>query len=199
MDTAMERLGDYLPPIIERLPVTVNGIFRALSLIEKQEKPLQTHEEPQMTEDQKPIRRVQVEVSSLIAREEKKLMEPQPETKTHPGLKGVTRIGRSIFIRGELAVNEDLIVDGRVVGKIEVMNHQVVIGPYAVVHAQILAKSVIVEGKVVGNISAGGMVTIQSTGSLVGGVSASRIAINEGAHFKGTVETIVVKAQSVKA
>jgi cytoskeletal protein CcmA (bactofilin family) len=194
----MFRLGGYLAPIIARLRVTANGILGSLFLEEEQEEPIQIRDEPRITEDQKQTHRTQIEVPPRIVPEEKRLMEPRPESRTRSGLKGVTRIGKSILIKGELAVNEDLIVDGRIVGKIEIIDHQLVVGPSGIVHAEIQAKSVSVEGKVVGNISASGMVTIQSTGSLVGGISAARVAINEGAHFKGTVDILLVKAQSAK-
>lgn len=199
-DTTMFRLGGYTERIIERLQDTANRIIRTLLIGEEQEEPIRTRDEqqPRITEEQKETLQTQVEAPPRIAREEKKPMGPRPKTKTSPNLKGATRIGKSIFIKGELAVNEDLTVDGRIVGKIEVSDHQLVIGPSGIVHAEIQAKNVTVEGKVVGNISAGGTVTIQSTGSLVGGISAARIAINEGAHFKGTVDIILVKAQSGK-
>ena len=91
----------------------------------------------------------------------------RPETSTSPSLKKMSRIGKSIFIKGEITLNENLTVDGRIVGKIEIIDHQLDIGPSGIVHAEILAKNVTIEGKLVGIISASGMVTIQSTGSLV--------------------------------
>ena len=130
--------------------------------------------------------------------DEEKILEPPFKTRTVSSLKQVTRIGKSFSIKGDLACNEDLTVDGRITGKIEVKDHQLVIGPAGIVHADIRAKDVIVGGKLVGNISASGTVTVQSSGSMVGGVSAARIAIIEGAHFKGTVEIIFAKAQSAK-
>jgi cytoskeletal protein CcmA (bactofilin family) len=196
----MFRLDGYAEPIIERLRDTANRIIRALFWVEEPEEPMRTRDEqqPRITEEQKQTHRTLVEVPPRIVPEEKKPTGPRLETETSPSLKSTTRIGKSIFIKGELAVNEDLTVDGRIVGKIEVADHQLVIGPSGIVHAEIQAKDVTVKGKVVGNISAAGMVTIQSTGSLVGGISAARIAINEGAHFKGTVDIILVKAQTAK-
>jgi cytoskeletal protein CcmA (bactofilin family) len=196
----MFRLGGYTERIIGRLRDTANRIIRTLFLGEEQEEPIRACDEQQLriTEELKKTFQTQVEASPRIAPEEKEPTGPRPETKTSPSLRGVTRIGKSIVIKGELALNDDLIVDGRIVGKIEVRDHQLAIGPSGIVHAEIQAQNVTVEGKVVGNISAGGMVTIQSTGSLVGGISAARIAINEGAHFKGTVDIILVKTQSAK-
>ena len=197
----MFRLVGYTELIIKRLGDTANKTIRTLFLMEEQEKPIRTRDQqqPRITEEQKQTLRTQVEAPSRIAPEMKKPMGPQPETKISPILKkSVTRIGKSIFIKGELAVSEDLIVDGRIVGKIEVIDHQLVIGPSGIVHAEIQAKDVTIGGKVVGNISAVGIVTIQSTGSLVGDISAAKININEGAHFKETVDIISVKARSAK-
>ena len=196
----MFRLGGYTERIIGRLRDTANRITRPPLSVEGQEEPqwLGIELEPPITEELKKPLQPQGEAPPRIVPEEKKHLGPRSETRTSPNLKGVTRIGKSLVIKGELAVNEDLAVDGRIVGKIEVRDHQLVIGPNGIVHAEIQAQNVTVEGKVVGNITAAGMVTIQSTGSLVGGISAARIAINEGAHFKGTVDIILVKAQSAK-
>jgi cytoskeletal protein CcmA (bactofilin family) len=168
--------------------------------VEVQEESVLTHDGPlaPIAEEQKDTFQIHIEPSPRITPDESRATGLRPESRTSPNLKNVTRIGKSIFIKGELALNENLTVDGRIVGKIEVKNHQLVIGPSGIVHAEIQAKNVTVGGKVVGNISASGMVTIQSTGSLLGGISAARIAINEGAHFKGTVDIILAKAQSAK-
>jgi cytoskeletal protein CcmA (bactofilin family) len=168
--------------------------------VEEQKELARTRDEehPPITEEQKQTLRTQVEAPARIPSEEKKTIGPQPESETSSSLKDVTRIGKSVFIKGELASNEDLTVDGRIEGKIELKDHQLIIGPSGVIHAEIQAKNVTVEGSVVGNITAGGMVTVQSSGSLVGDISAARIAINEGAHFKGTVDIILAEAQSAK-
>src|SRR3974390_1614486 len=63
-------------------------------------------------------------------------------------------LGRSVAMNGELTGSEDLTVDGRVEGSIDLAHHTLTIGPNAVIHARIVAKIVAVFGSVVGNITA---------------------------------------------
>jgi cytoskeletal protein CcmA (bactofilin family) len=61
--------------------------------------------------------------------------------------------------------------------------------PTAELKAEVLAKSVIVEGNIHGNVVAGQAIALQNTASVSGKISAPRIAINDGANFNGQVET----------
>src|SRR3989442_2751258 len=100
----------------------------------------------------------------------------------------VVNIGQTIFIKGELTGDEDLTIEGRVEGKIELKDHNLIIGPNGKINAEINAKSVTVIGSVVGNISASEMVEIKSSGTVMGDIKSSRISIADGAHFKGSVD-----------
>ena len=95
-------------------------------------------------------------------------------------------IGPQIRIQGELNGDEDLVVEGRVEGKINV-SKSLRIGPSAQVNAEIKAQSVIVAGRVVGNVTAE-KVEIVATGYVEGNIRAPKIAIAEGAQFKGSVD-----------
>ena len=99
----------------------------------------------------------------------------------------VTNIGKSIFVKGELGGDEDLIFEGRMEGKIALKDHNLVIGPNGKINAQVNAKNVIVMGRVVGNIRASRMVEIRSPGSVVGDINSARISTEDGACFKGSV------------
>jgi len=100
----------------------------------------------------------------------------------------VTYIGKSVHIKGEVAGGEDLIIEGQMEGKIEMKDHNVMVGPHAKIKAQINANNVIVMGKVVGNIYARKLVEIKSQGSVVGDITSSRISTEFGARFKGSVD-----------
>ena len=56
------------------------------------------------------------------------------------------------------------------------------------VAANILAREVVVLGKVRGNVNASDRVDIRSEGSLTGDVAAARISIEDGAYFKGGID-----------
>ena len=99
----------------------------------------------------------------------------------------VANTGRSVFIKGELTASEDLTVDGRVEGRIDLSDHALTIGPNADIHADIAAKVVTVFGSVSGGIAARDKVDIRRGGSLEGDLVCTRLAIQEGAHFCGKV------------
>jgi cytoskeletal protein CcmA (bactofilin family) len=97
-------------------------------------------------------------------------------------------IGKSVVIKGELNGSEDLTVEGHVEGRIELKDHVLTIGPHGKIKAEIFAKSVIVLGEVAGNIMASEKVDIRDNGSVDGDIIAPRVAIAEGAHFRGSVD-----------
>lgn len=100
----------------------------------------------------------------------------------------VVNIGKSVVIKGELNGSEDLTVEGHVEGKIELKDHVLTIGPNGRIKAQIFAKAIVVLGEVIGNITASEKVDIRENGSVDGDVVAPRVAIAEGAHFRGAVD-----------
>ncbi len=101
---------------------------------------------------------------------------------------GAVSLGKSIVVKGELNGSEDLVIEGQVEGKIEFKQHVLTVGPNGKVKAQIFAKTVIVLGEVVGNITASEKVDIRDNGSVDGDIVSPRVAIAEGAHFRGSID-----------
>ena len=97
-------------------------------------------------------------------------------------------IGESVVMKGELSGSEDLAVEGTVEGTIELRDNVLTVGPNGRVKAQIFAKSVIVLGTVNGNITASDRVDIRDAGSVDGNIVSPRVAIADGAHFRGSVD-----------
>ena len=97
-------------------------------------------------------------------------------------------IGKSVVIKGELNGSEDLTIEGQVEGKIELRQNVLTIGPNGKIKAQVFAKSVIVLGEVTGNVTATEKVDIRDKGSVDGDIISPRVAIAEGAHFRGSVD-----------
>jgi cytoskeletal protein CcmA (bactofilin family) len=129
--------------------------------------------------------------------------EPRPAAAAHPAgsaaathptdsrrqiERDVVNIGKSVVIKGELNGSEDLTVEGQVEGKIELKDHVLTIGPNGKIKAQVFAKSVIVLGEVNGNVTATEKVDIRDGGSVDGDIVSPRVAIAEGAHFRGSVD-----------
>jgi len=102
--------------------------------------------------------------------------------------KDIVNIGKSVVIKGELNGSEDLTIEGHVEGTIELREHVLTIGPNGRIKAQVFAKSVIVLGEVNGNVTASEKVDIREKGSVDGDIVSPRVAIAEGAHFRGSVD-----------
>ena len=110
----------------------------------------------------------------------------------------LVNIGQSIEIKGELSGNEDLTIEGKVDGRINLRDHNLTIGANGRIKAEITAKTVHVVGEVVGNIIANDRVEIAETGSMLGDIIAPRVALADGARFKGSID-MEQKAASVAA
>ena len=91
-------------------------------------------------------------------------------------------------MKGELRGSEDLTIEGQVEGKIALKQHVLTIGTHGRIQAQVFAKSVIVLGEVVGNIEATEKVAIRNEGAVEGDIKAPRVAIAEGAKFRGGID-----------
>src|SRR5262245_17261820 len=102
--------------------------------------------------------------------------------------KTTVNIGKSVVIKGELNGSEDLTIEGQVEGKIELRQNVLTIGPNGRIKAQVFAKAVIVLGEVTGNVTATEKVDIRDNGSVDGDIAAPRVAIAEGAHFRGSID-----------
>ena len=100
----------------------------------------------------------------------------------------VGTIGKSVVIKGELSASEDLTIEGQVEGKIELRQNILTIGANGKIKASVFAKAVIVQGEVHGNITATEKVDIRDAGSVDGDLAAPRVAIADGAHFRGSID-----------
>lgn len=99
-------------------------------------------------------------------------------------------IGKTIHIKGELSGNEDIYVDGNLEGQIQLSGNSLTIGPNGRVHANVTAKNVIVGGSLEGNIQASERTEMRKSAIVNGDVQTRRIAIEEGAYFKGKLEIL---------
>jgi cytoskeletal protein CcmA (bactofilin family) len=96
-------------------------------------------------------------------------------------------IGPETCFKGELLGDEDVLVDGRVEGRVKV-SRSFRVGPHGVVLAEVAAGTVVIAGRVVGNVSAEERVELLPTGTLEGNIRAPRIVISEGARFTGRID-----------
>ena len=103
-------------------------------------------------------------------------------------------LGKSIVIKGEVSGHEDLTIDGSVEGKISLQEHNLTVGAHGSVDGEVVAKRVIVMGKVTGNVCATEKVDILEGGRLDGDILSPRLSIADGAHFRGKVDMDVASA-----
>ncbi|MBI3663483.1 MAG: polymer-forming cytoskeletal protein [Acidobacteria bacterium] len=99
-----------------------------------------------------------------------------------------TMLGRAVALKGELSGREDVCIDGEFEGQIRVSGAGVTIGASGRVTAEVEADEIVVEGRLEGSLRARERVVIRRTGSVAGDITAQRLAIEDGAIFRGRVE-----------
>jgi len=97
-------------------------------------------------------------------------------------------IGAAIDIKGNLTGSEDLVVEGRIEGKIELRQHSVTVGKSGCVKGDIYGLVVIVMGEVDGNLYGEEQIVLRQTCTVRGNISAPRVTLEDGAHFKGSID-----------
>jgi len=104
------------------------------------------------------------------------------------GDRSSARLGSSLHVKGEISGSEDLLNDGSVEGLIQLDERKLTVGATAKVTADIIAREVVVYGTVKGNLRAKDRIEIKKDGSVNGDLTTSRIMIEDGAYFKGSIE-----------
>jgi cytoskeletal protein CcmA (bactofilin family) len=96
-------------------------------------------------------------------------------------------IGNTLLIKGEVFSEDEILIEGRIQGKINVKN-RVIIGINGNVEADIEAREVIIKGKVTGNVKGGQRVEIVPAGVLRGNINSPRVVIADSGVFEGNIE-----------
>ncbi|HZX23947.1 MAG TPA: polymer-forming cytoskeletal protein [Woeseiaceae bacterium] len=105
-------------------------------------------------------------------------------------------IGRSIRIDGDLQGEEDLRIEGRVTGTVKLVNNSLTIGKEGEIHADVYAKAITVDGVMEGDLFGAEQVAIRRNARVKGNITAPRVSLEDGAHFKGSIE---MDAEAVEA
>ena len=79
-------------------------------------------------------------------------------------------------------------IDGQVEGKINLNRNALTVGEHGKVKAAVVAKTVVVAGKLRGDIMAAENVDIRDTCSMEGNICTPRLAIAPGAYFRGGID-----------
>jgi cytoskeletal protein CcmA (bactofilin family) len=100
----------------------------------------------------------------------------------------VAWIGQGVVVEGRITSTQDLRIDGKVDGTIEVGSHGLTLGTNAMVTANLIGRSILISGRVVGNVTATERLEVQPTASIEGDISAPRLVVAEGAIIKGRID-----------
>lgn len=97
-------------------------------------------------------------------------------------------IGPKISFKGELSGEEDLLIQGRVEGTIDLKGNHLTIGSQGVIKANVAARAITVEGTVEGDIVATEHIAIKSASHVRGNLKAERVTLEDGAKFRGSID-----------
>ena len=126
--------------------------------------------------------------------------QPAPVAKPKPQSSAV--IGTGISVSGEVTGNEDLGVDGKVEGTIDLRDNVVTVSHSGEVRANITASTVNISGRVVGDIVGIEQVVLTKSAWVRGNIIAPRVNLENGSKFKGSIDMDPVEereAQKPKA
>jgi cytoskeletal protein CcmA (bactofilin family) len=117
---------------------------------------------------------------------------PEPD-----GTRSQASIGKAVKVSGQICSQEDLYIDGDVEGTIELQQHRLTIGPNGKVHSHIRAREVVILGDVQGDVDASDKLEVRKDARVVGDIKTSRIVIEDGAYFKGSID--IMKPEPTKS
>jgi len=105
-------------------------------------------------------------------------------------------IGEALTVQGKIISTQDLTINGKVDGTIELGNHGLTIGSGAEIKADLAAESIIISGAVTGNVTATSIVDLRATGSVDGNITTPRLLMADGSVIKGKVDAMGKRSTS---
>ncbi|MCS7025584.1 MAG: polymer-forming cytoskeletal protein [Bryobacteraceae bacterium] len=115
-----------------------------------------------------------------------RMVEPEPIRASA----NAASIGKSVVVKGNIISREDLYFDGELEGTVELQEHRLTIGPNGRVQANVKAREIVILGTIHGNVEATDKIEIRKEAKLVGDIRTSRIVIEDGAFFKGSIDIV---------
>lgn len=94
-------------------------------------------------------------------------------------------IGSEMEIRGELTVNADIRIDGKLIGNIN-SSARVVLGAGGVIEGNIIAHRADINGKVAGNIIVKDLLNLKTEADVKGDIVAGRLSMEQTVQFNGS-------------
>ena len=113
---------------------------------------------------------------------------PPPPRVNEPTSRSSALIGPTISIKGDIAGEENLIIEGRVEGTVSLKAKDLTIGQSGRVVANVTANVVRIDGEVKGDITGVEKVVLSKTGKVHGNIVGPRVTLEDGAKFKGSID-----------
>lgn len=114
--------------------------------------------------------------------------EPEPAPARFADSGGRATIGATLELEGAITGGEDLHIEGRVRGRIDLPEHAVTIGVRGRISASVHARMLAIEGEVDGNLVAEELLVLKKSARVRGDLVAPRVVIEDGARFQGTID-----------
>jgi len=121
-------------------------------------------------------------------RREPSVEKTDPPPPVAPRKSGSSVVGPSLLVQGDVSGEEDLVIQGRLEGSVNLNKNQVTVGKDGRVHATINAQSIRVEGTVEGELRGREQIIVTRTGSVHGNIVAPRVSLEDGCRFKGAID-----------
>jgi cytoskeletal protein CcmA (bactofilin family) len=138
-------------------------------------------------------------MASVDTLHERNQTNSSPESRSQVDERRTTAwIGQGVVIEGRITSSQDLRIDGNVEGTIEVGDHLLIVGTGAVVKANLVARSLLISGTVIGNVTVTDRLDVKETASVRGDISAPRLTMVDGAMINGKVDAIGNRAKKIQ-
>ena len=108
---------------------------------------------------------------------------------------GATRLGSTLVVNGDIEAHEDVLVEGRVQGKITLPSGTLTVAKGARVEAEVRVRALVLHGELKGTVRAGEKAVISETAVMTGDMITPKITIANGAQFSGGIR---MKEEGVK-
>jgi cytoskeletal protein CcmA (bactofilin family) len=115
------------------------------------------------------------------------LQGPSGQDLQSPSGQDPTYISPGIKVKGTITAGEDIYIDGEVKGSLSVPGHRLTVGERAYIHAETVAREVVVYGAIQGGLLAWDRIEIKKHASVAGDLATAQIVIEDGAHLKGVI------------
>jgi len=102
---------------------------------------------------------------------------------------GPSVIGSTLIMKGELTLDEDLVIDGTFIGPISNSARRLSVTSFAKVQGDIQSASADIAGTVEGEVSGGSALILRRTAQLRGSLSADNVVVEQGTNLENAVLT----------